>query len=426
MPFATQNAGYPADFISEAIDQTRGWFYTLHAVGVLMGKGRAYKNVICLGHLLDKNGKKMSKSLGNIIDPIEEIEKFGIDAIRLWMYSVNQPGESKNYDDKTVDEMNKKVFNLISNVFSFYELYRDKTLEWDSIPDSSHALDKWILIKLGELVKETTSSLDNYKLLEPVRAIRSFIDGLSTWYLQLSRDRFRGDDAGGKKTLYYVLKTLAKLLAPFAPFYAEDLYQKLRLDSDVESVHLESWPHSAKASRGKPAFLSKIFGDKDAKLLSDMETTRKIVSLGLDARMKANIKVRQPLAALAVKKSMSVDDELQTLIKERVNVKSILWTGGETEDVVLDTEMTDALREEGVVRELVRFIQDMRKQQGLTPSDRISLSISANEPGKTILSKPEWQAMLKAAVLSDNIDLKEGEGEKLTVEDAEFKISLAK
>ncbi len=423
MPFATDNAGYPADFISEAIDQTRGWFYTLHAVGALMGRGRAYKNVICLGHLMDKNGKKMSKSLGNIIEPMEQIEKFGADAIRLWMYSVNQPGESKNYDEKTVDEINKKVFNLVGNVMSFYELYRDRTLEWDEIPNSTHALDAWIMLRLDDLIRESTSFLDSYKVLEPVRAIRDFIDDLSTWYLQLSRDRFRGDDAGAKRTLYYVLKTLSKVLAPFAPFFAEDLYQKLRVESDVLSVHLEAWPET-----DKPSLLAKLLhADKSAKLLEDMKKTRQIVSLGLDARMKANIKVRQPLASLFVKKSLEVNEELQSLVKERVNIKSITFSENQSEDATLDTEITEALREEGTVRELVRFIQDMRKSGGLTPSDKISLSIYANAAGKSILQKPEWFKMLSAAVLADTIDLEnENSGEILKLDDLEFKISLQK
>lgn len=419
-PFDAKEVAYPADFISEAIDQTRGWFYTLHAVGVLMGMGRAYKNVICLGHLLDKNGKKMSKSLGNIVDPWEEIDKYGIDAIRLWMYSVNQPGESKNYDGKTVDEINKKVFNLVANVLSFYELYRDRTLEWDHVPESTHALDQWIIQKLSILTDDMTKSLESYKLLEPVRSLRVFIDDLSTWYLQLSRDRIREGDAGAKQTLYYVLKTLSKLMAPFAPFYAEDLYQKLRIASDVESVHLEQWPEVEKDS-----LLRRLFGISErAKLLSDMQETRELVSLGLDARMKANIKVRQPLGKLKIKKGRSeLGEEYLKIVRDRVNIKEVVYEDMDR-DVIIDTTITNELKEEGVVRELVRFIQDMRKKQGLTPSDRILLSISANDAGSAILSKPEWQGMLKNAVLSDKIDLNEGEGERLVVDDAEFGVTI--
>ncbi|MFH1366224.1 MAG: class I tRNA ligase family protein, partial [Patescibacteria group bacterium] len=176
-----EGTGYPADFISEAIDQTRGWFYTLHAIGVLMGRGKAFKNVICLGHLLDAKGKKMSKSLGNIVDPWEAMDKYGVDTLRLWMYSVNQPGESKNFDEKTVALLQQQVFGLLYNILAFYELYRDKNLEKNSRPRSKNILDIWILARLNELISESTKQMDNYKLLEPTRAIRDFIGDLSTW-----------------------------------------------------------------------------------------------------------------------------------------------------------------------------------------------------------------------------------------------------
>lgn len=411
---------YPADFISEAIDQTRGWFYTLHAVGVLMGHGNAYKNVICLGHLLDKNGKKMSKSLGNIIDPWEQINKFGIDAIRLWMYSVNQPGESKNYDEKTVDDINKKVFNLVSNVITFYELYRDKTLETNDVPDPSNVLDKWILLRLSETVVDVTSSLDNYKLLEPVRNMREFIGDLSTWYLQLSRDRFRDGDVGAKQTLYFVLKTLSKLLAPFAPFYAEHLYQNLRIDNDRESVHLEDWPQGVESRKSKVES-----GEDKESLLKQMQKTREIVSLALDARMQADIKVRQPLAKILIKKSFEVPEEFQVLIRERLNVKSVEWTDEISTDVELDTNITNELKEEGAVREIIRAVQDMRKKSGLTPSDPIVLNIGANEAGKGILEKPEWLMMIRDTVLAKNIEVKTiADGEKIVIDDIEFIISI--
>jgi isoleucyl-tRNA synthetase len=144
--------GFPADFISEAIDQTRGWFYTLHAIGALMGKGKAYKNVICLGHILDKDGKKMSKSLGNIVNPFDIMDKYGADAARLWMYSVNQPGDSKNFDEKTVDEVVKKVFNLASNVLSFYSMYKDDSVDFGKIKKSENILDLWIDSRLNQVI----------------------------------------------------------------------------------------------------------------------------------------------------------------------------------------------------------------------------------------------------------------------------------
>jgi isoleucyl-tRNA synthetase len=202
-PFEGTEVAYPADFICEAIDQTRGWFYTLHAVGTLLGRGKAYKNVICLGHILDAQGKKMSKSLGNIVDPWDMMEKYGVDPLRFWMYTVNQPGEPKNFDEKTVLDISRKVFTLLENVVTFYELYRDTTLETNNVPTSTNVLDTWILAKQNALIQDMTENLDNYKLLEPGRALREFIDDLSTWYLRRSRERLKevntDDSADAKK-----------------------------------------------------------------------------------------------------------------------------------------------------------------------------------------------------------------------------------
>lgn len=350
--------GFPGDFISEAIDQTRGWFYTLHAVGVLMGRGNAYKNVICLGHILDKEGKKMSKSVGNIVNPWEMMDKYGVDTLRLWMYSVNQPGESKNFDEKTVSELHNKVFNLFYNVLAFYELYRDKDLENDAYPESSNILDKWILARLSQLVKEMTENLDRYKLLEPVRALRDFIDDLSTWYLRRSRDRLKDGEAEAKKTLYYVLKQVSVLMAPFAPFSAEDVWQKLKLSNDTESVHLVSWPEVK---------------DVDEEVLKDMKTTRELVTAGLEQRQKAGIKVRQPLSTLEVAEKLST--EYLELIKEEVNVKEV----GVGKEISINTEITPELKKEGDYREFLRSVQGLRKDLDLSPEDMVSITIPENQ-----------------------------------------------
>ena len=355
--------GYPADYISEAIDQTRGWFYTLHAVGVLMGRGKAYKNVICLGHLLDAKGKKMSKSLGNVVDPWVMMDKYGVDTLRLWMYSVNQPGESKNFDEKTVALLHQQVFGLLYNVLAFYELYRDQSLEARSYnlkPNS--VLDQWILARLGELVKLTTENLDNYKLLEPVRSIRDFVGDLSTWYLRRSRERIKDSDKNAKQTLYFVLKTLAKVLAPFAPFAAEDIWLKLRSEGDVESVHLTEWPDN------------KVLGSS-SEVLENMEQVRKIVSLGLEARQKEKIQVRQPLAMLKLKvEGEKLSSEYLELIKDELNVKKVVFDNTIANEVKLDTNITEELKQEGNYRELVRALQDIRKKMRLTPSDVVSIT----------------------------------------------------
>jgi isoleucyl-tRNA synthetase len=388
-----QKIPYPADFISEAIDQTRGWFYTLHAVGVLMGKGKAYKNVICLGHILDAEGKKMSKSIGNIVNPQIEIDRFGVDTLRLWMYAVNQPGDSKNYDQKTVVEMERQVFGLLYNVLSFYQLYRDPSLE-TSYQESTNVLDQWIMAQLNVLINTCTASLDNYKLMEPVRAIREFIGDLSTWYLRRSRDRLKDEDVDSKSTLYVVLTTLAKLLAPFAPFAAEDIWSQLKSSSDQESVHLVAWPTAMTAS------LDEVV------LLEQMIAVRGICTLGNALRKKLAIPVRQPLQSITVK-SEPLPVQFLYLIEEELNVKHVLFDRELEDSAVLDTNITESLKAEGDYRELVRVVQDLRKKQGLTPNDPIVVTLSPRiEP----LLRPFLDDFQKT-VLAQNVAFAENDGE---------------
>ncbi len=354
-PFEHKNdLAYPADFISEAIDQTRGWFYTMLSVGVLMRKGTLYKNVICLGHLLDKDGKKMSKSVGNIVEPFEQMDKFGVDAVRFWMYSVNQPGESKNYDEKSVAEINNKVFNLFGNVYAFYEQYRDMSLEGDS-GESGNILDQWIMTRLNQLTADITNGLNTYDLFRPTRAIREFIDDLSTWYLRRSRDRLKDNDTGAKQTLYAVLKTTAQLLAPFAPFTAEDMWQKLKTQSDEESVHLTTWPKAETVNE---------------KTIVAMQQVRDFCTQGNAIRKKETVPVRQPLQTFTI--SAEGLEDYYDLIKDELNVKNIA-----VGEVSFDMTITPELKLEGDYRELIRVIQDLRKEKGLMPQDIISLTLPA-------------------------------------------------
>ncbi len=376
-PFKNQDlidkeGGYPADFISEAIDQTRGWFYTLHAIGVLAGKGKAFKNVICLGHILDKNGKKMSKSLGNIVNPFEIMDKYGADSARFWMYSINQPGESKNFDEKTVDEVVKKVFNLASNVLSFYQLYKSQDVDANS--KSKNLLDKWILARLNQLVDDVTNNLDSYKFFESSRAIREFIGDLSQWYLRRSRDRFKSDESSeAKSTTKFVLINLAKVMAPFAPFFAEDLYREV--GGNLESVHLEDWPKVESF---------------DEKLLQVMDAVRKISSKGLEARNTAKINVRQPLQSLKISSSFKEildDNEARRIVEDEVNVKEVVFADLNEDQVELDTNITVSLKEEGMIRELLRAIQDLRKVKGLTVKDKAVLVIEVEQSGIDLINK---------------------------------------
>ena len=411
--------GYPADFISEALDQTRGWFYTLHAVGVIMGKGKAFKNVICLGLLLDANGKKMSKSVGNVVDPWAMMDKYGVDTLRLWMYAVNQPGESKNFDEKTVSELHNKVFNLLYNVLAFYELYRDKDLEILEYKESENVLDKWIIARLNQLTENATNNIENYKLLEPVRAIRDFIDELSTWYVRRSRERLKEGNKEAKQTLYFVLKTLIKLMAPFAPLASEDIWQKLKNEKDEESIHLTKWPESSSVI--------------DIKILQEMEKTREIVTFGLKARQKAGIPVRQPLTKIVVnelpgdKAGLILSDEYLDIIKDEINVKEIEIVKAQVEvssEVELDTYLTEELKEEGKYREFVRAMQDFRKKKGLNPNDLVSIKIRTNVDGQEFINK--WKSDFQKSVGIKNLEIGETEGDTIKVGEFEFVVQLIK
>lgn len=386
--------GFPADYICEAIDQTRGWFYTLHAVGALMGRGKAFKNCICLGHILDGAGKKMSKSLGNIVNPWDMLEKYGADALRFWMYSVNQPGESKNFDEKTVDEIVKKVFNLLANVMQFYSLYaNDESIGKNQEP-SRHMLDRWIIARFNEFGKSVTEDLERYKVLEPARAIRDFIADLSQWYIRRSRDRFKSIDplvrAEALMTTRFILRELAKIMAPFTPFLAEDIFARLRDETDPESVHLAAWP---------------VLGEADKEVLRTMSLTREAVSRALELRAAAGIKVRQPLPSLTLPEDTNVFEEL---ILDEVNVKEI-QRGSK---FVLDTEITDTLRAEGDIRELIRAVQDLRKRAGLNPSDRITLGIETDERGRTLIEEFRTSVMETAGV-GEIIFSSQPEGEEI-------------
>lgn len=357
---------YPADYISEAIDQTRGWFYTLLAVSTLLGRERPYKNVICLGHVLDAEGKKMSKSLGNIVKPMEMIDLYGADAVRWYMYTINQPGEAKRFDEKTLNDMVRKNFTILMNVATFYEMFAD-----EGVPEtvsSTHVLDRWISARLHRLVKDTTERLEKYVVTETVRELSAFIDDLSTWYVRRSRDRMKGEDEGDRlaalATLQSTLITLSKLLAPFAPFFAETLYKQV--GGTLESVHLEEWP---------------IADERliDANVLEEMGRTRSVVSKALERRSDAGINVRQALGGMTVTvPSGEFASAYQALVMDEVNVKSIEVKKGDYA-VELDLVLTPELVREGTVREIIRRVNDLRKKQGLTLEDRIDLYVGGSE-----------------------------------------------
>jgi isoleucyl-tRNA synthetase len=399
-----EDTAYPADFIAEAIDQTRGWFYTLHAIGILSEMGRAYKNVVSLGLIRDEDGNKMSKSDGNVVDPWTQMDKFGVDAIRFWMYSINQPGEDKDYAEETVDEIQKKVFNLARNVNRFYQMYGGDGLTKDDLAnpyDSPNILDRWILLKLNRLVETSTERLDAYDLLTPTRSIRDFVGDLSRWYLRRSRKRFKADQGEDKQyafaTTQHVLETLARLMAPFTPFFAEELYQSVAVGKDetsngqpefaetdyAGSVHLSSWPESR---------LADVSADQN--LLDAMEVVREAASEARDLRSQEALKVRQPLSAFYISNEDSPlvgDDDLISILKEEVNVREVIFDNSISGQYKLDTEITEDLARAGSVRELIRQIQKLRKEAQLDPQDKVSLRIDTGQDGQTLVSDNKQQ-----------------------------------
>jgi isoleucyl-tRNA synthetase len=370
----------PADYIAEGVDQTRGWFYTMHAIANMMNDvpTNNYKNVMCMGLLLDANGQKMSKSKGNVVDPWAMFDKYGADVIRFWFYSVNQPGESKNFDEKTLDEVNKKVFNILRNIVSFYEMYKGET---DFSGDDcnpygdieKNILDTWILAKFDELEILVTKNLDAYNIVDPARAIKEFINEFSTWYIRRSRDRFKSDNEHDRKlalrTTQIVLNNLARIMAPFTPFIAEEIWQKVSWSKDTAlSVHLAPWLNRANAAID--------WGT----VIADMDQVRALVTLGLEARQQANIKVRQPLGKISLAKH-ELGNEYLEILKDELNVKDIVTNESlEQGNVILDTEITEALKNEGDMREISRTIQEMRKNANLMPQDRVVVSLTETRP----------------------------------------------
>ena len=262
--------------------------------------------------------------------------------------------------------------------------------------------------EIGRTTQILHYNLDNYKLLEPVRGIRDFIGDLSTWYLRRSRDRIKNGDKDAKTTLYFVLKTLAKIIAPFAPFTAEDIWLKLKTEKDAESVHLCEWPKAGKIN---------------AQVINEMKIAREIVSFGLEARQKEKIQVRQPLSKLEVKNFDLVKEYIE-LVKDEINVKELVHNENIETAVLLDTILTPELKQEGGYRELVRALQDMRKKMGLTPSDVVSLSFETNNVGKKLIQ--HFESDMKKTVLVSKINFGTNDGSEIKVDDLVFKVKIEK
>ncbi|MES2953716.1 MAG: class I tRNA ligase family protein [Patescibacteria group bacterium] len=334
---------FPADFIGEGVDQTRCWFYNLLALSTGLFEAAPFRHVVVNGTVLAADGQKMSKRLKNYPDPLEIIDQYGADALRYYlMSSPAVHAEDLNFSERGVAEVSTKVIGRLTNVLAFFEQNQSEA------GNVSRDLDDWILSRLAELVREVTTRLEKYEIDRAAWPIADFIEDLSVWYIRRSRKNF------SPEVTRVVLETLAKVMAPFTPFLAEHIYKAVRGLDAGESVHLSPWP---------------VAGDVHEEVLSKMKKTREIVAAALALRSEANIKVRQPLGTLFV--SDPIEAFYPLLVADEVNVKEVVLG----EKLALDLELTEELRLEGEYRELLRSIQDLRKERGLVPTDRIILTI---------------------------------------------------
>ena len=393
--YVESGKGYPADYIAEALDQTRGWFYTLLATSVLLGKKTPYKNVICLGLLLDKYGQKMSKSKGNVVDPWALFEKYGVDTVRWYFYTINNPADPKNFDEADLGRMLRSFFMTLYNSFVFFETYGSRKVKTPSIRAKTNVLDRWIVARLHETIDEVTKNLESYEIGISGRLIETLVDDLSRWYIRRSRDRFRkeGDKVEYERAsgmLAHVLLEISKLVAPFAPFFADGLYKSLP-GAEKESIHLDAWPKANK----------KLI---DKKLLDGMKIIRDLATKALALRSEAGIKVRQPLQALRVPGTLGkTSRELFDVLKDEVNVKKVV-ADPKVKELKLDTKITAELKAEGLVREMTRLIQDLRQKAGLKPKDKISVACELPKTLETILES--HTNSLKKAVNAKTLEFK--------------------
>ncbi len=410
---------FPADFICEAVDQTRGWFYTLLAISTILGVGPAYKNVITLGLILDDKGEKMSKSKGNIVPPLEIIDKFGIDSLRWYFYTMNAPGEEKRFSSRDLLSTQRHFLNTIWNILHFFKTY---AYQGKADYSSLSVLDKWILAQLEETKKKVTSFLDNYSIQMAGRELDAFVDNLSRWYLRRSRKIFqKKEDTKQWKTsssvLRKVLYELSLLLAPFCPFFSEMVWAETKDKKDPMSVHLANWPA-----------VDQQYCNED--ILTAMNKIREIATQALRLRQKKGVKVRQPLSSLTIKGKFEFKNkqELLAILKEEVNVKKIIFSSDLKQEVGLDFKLTPALIEEGMCRDFVHQIQLLRRKNKLIPTDIIQLFVWADEETKKTLQK-------SLSALKDDIHAKKviflsqnsiSSGQKIKLQEKELIVQLEK
>jgi isoleucyl-tRNA synthetase len=409
---------FPADFIAEAVDQTRGWFYTLHVLATALFNKPAFQNVICSGWIVAADGEKLSKRKKNYAPMDDIFDQYGVDSMRFFMASsplVN--GEDTRFSTDFLRDVQRKIFMTLNNIFSFYKLYADvdgynppKPL---SEPQSDNILDQWILSRLNETIAAVTKAMDDYRLDRATRPIQELLDDASNWYVRRSRRRFwKSEDDSDKQqayaTLHYTLLRLCQLLAPFSPFLPDHLWQQLVKDTDLpKSVHLSDWPEAGKANES---------------LTDEMAQARGYIADGLAQRAEAKIKVRQPLQSVTVPELPKI---YQDIIAEELNTKEVKWGKA----VKLDTKLTPELKREGLMREVVRYVQKARKDAGLDVDNRINLHLKTDDKElSAALEDSRLTDIIKHETLAKSLteEVKDGYSTTVKVEGAELTISLAK
>ncbi|MBP6924458.1 MAG: class I tRNA ligase family protein [Candidatus Pacebacteria bacterium] len=408
-PEAFLKTCFPANFIAEGLDQTRGWFYSLIVLGTALFGKSPYENVIVNGLVLAEDGKKMSKSLQNYPDPMELANRIGVDAMRFYLLSSPViKGEDLNFSEKEVLEIQRKNVGRLHNVLAMYEMFSGDV---KGSADSGNVLDRWVLARLQQLVNESTAGYKSYELDKAVRPITDFIDDLSVWYLRRSRERLKGDNEADKAlalaTLRYTLRTLSLVMAPVMPFYAEFLWQAVKEDDDAESVHLAKWPEV------KP---------HDPVVIGEMSLVREFVTAALEARTKANIKVRQPLAKLVL--NIEMESKYADIIADEINVKEIVTDVTSEVRVTLDTTLTPELIAEGAVRELMRAVQGKRKTEALLPQDDIILTIATSPEGQSVIEAS--RDLLIKTVGANELVFADIDGEVVVTDMLQFIFSIKK
>jgi len=406
VPFSTlPEDWFPADFITESFPgQFKNWFYAMIAMSTVLKKTQPFQTVFGYALLLAEDGRPMHKSLGNSIDFNEGADRIGVDVMR-WMYVTHNPEVNLLFGYKTADETRRRFHLILWNVYNFFITYANIDKYTPSLRPSPNlgegmgvrysVLDRWILARLNQTVNSVTLALDKFDAYMASHVIEDFVSDLSLWYVRRSRDRVGptadndADKLACHSTLYTLLSTLSRLLAPFTPFISEEIYRNL---TSEESVHLSSWPATKRLSK------------QEIKLIKDMKIVRRIVEMGLSERKKAGIRVRQPLRALHISSQFSVlSSQLIQLIKDELNIKEVIWKSGDELTVSLDTKIDDKLRAEGKIRELIRQVQELRKEAGAKLDQKIKL---------TLLAMPQSLDKLKRQTLAEEVV----EGEKLWIE----------